>query len=198
VDAGADQSSTEGAAVQFAGAVTGGTAPYSYSWNFGDGGSMTGTSTPWHAYADNGRYTVSLTVTDSQGAAVSATAIVTVSNVAPTPSVRDKYTGTAGRVMYFSASATDPSSADAAAGFSYLWNFGDGSTSSVQNPTHTYAAAGTYAVTLQVTDKDGGIGSASSRALVSSQDGQEPLVYQENLQYLGAFRVPDGQFGASV
>ena len=57
---------------------------------------------------------------------------------------------------------------------------------------------GTYAVTLQVGDKDGAFGTATARAIISDTDGQAPLVYQGDLQYLGAFRVPDGQFGTSV
>jgi PKD repeat protein len=44
------------------------------------------------------------------------------------------------------------STADGVPPFTYLWNFGDGTTSSAQNPTHTYTNPGTYGVTLTVTD----------------------------------------------
>src|SRR5262249_61359077 len=56
-----------------------------------------------------------------------------------------------------------------AAAFSFLWNFGDGTTSTLQTPTHTYSAAGTYTVTLTVTDKDGGSGTITTTANISSQ-----------------------------
>jgi subtilisin len=48
------------------------------------------------------------------------------------------------------------------------WNFGDGSTSTVQNPSHTYAAGGTYSVGLTVTDDDGATGSVTKSVAVSS------------------------------
>ena len=59
-----------------------------YDWNWGDGSAhTTGTLTPSHTYADNGRYTVTLTVTDANNAVGTDTAVVTVSNVAPTATV---------------------------------------------------------------------------------------------------------------
>ena len=63
-----------------------GTAPYSgglqFQWNFGDGGAATGARVI-HQFADNGSYTVSLTVTDATGQSASAMAAVAVSNLAP-------------------------------------------------------------------------------------------------------------------
>src|SRR5262249_56719099 len=54
--------------------------------------------------------------------------------------------------------------------FTYLWNFGAGSTSTSRTPSHAYGAAGTYNVALTVTDKDGGSSSASTIVTV----GQAP------------------------
>ena len=48
------------------------------------------------------------------------------------------------------------------------WDFGDGGASAEQNPSHTYAAAGTYTVSLIVTDNDGATGSTSKSVTVSS------------------------------
>ncbi len=50
--------------VNFAGSATGGTPPYSYNWNFGDGGSST-LQNPTNTYSASGNYNVQLTVTDS-------------------------------------------------------------------------------------------------------------------------------------
>lgn len=64
------------AAITFTSSVSGGTPPYTYAWNFGDGGTSTAAS-PSHAYGAAGAYTVSLTVTDS----VSASDVVEKSNI---------------------------------------------------------------------------------------------------------------------
>lgn len=52
---------------------------------------------------------------------------------------------------------------------SWSWIFGDGSTSTAQNPTHTYSSAGTYTVQLTVTDNEGATGSSSQNVTVSDQ-----------------------------
>ncbi len=55
----------------------------------------------------------------------------------------------------------------------WSWDFGDGSTSTVQNPSHTYAASGTYTVSLTVTDDDGATGSTSQDVSVSDGSGSD-------------------------
>jgi PKD repeat protein len=76
--------------------------------------------------------------------------------------------------VQFLASATDPSPTDTAAGFTYLWTFGDGSSATGQAVNHTYAAAGTYSVTLRATDKDGG-SNTTTRQVVVSQGTPAPV-----------------------
>jgi PKD repeat protein len=126
------------------GAVTG------WSWDFGDGGSAT-ESDPSHTYAAAGTYTVQLTVTDNGGGMDSTSRQVTVSagggNAAPVAAFTYSCNG---RDCSFDSS---PSSDDVGIA-SYAWDFGDGASSSAANPAHTYAANGTYAVTLVVMDAD--------------------------------------------
>src|SRR5262249_3862004 len=63
----------------------------------------------------------------------------------------------------------------------------------------SYAAAGTYTVTLTVTDSYRAFSTATATAAVSAvTSGAEPLLTQSNLQYVGAFRLPSGTFGAST
>jgi PKD repeat protein len=57
----------------------------------------------------------------------------------------------------------------------WSWKFGDGGTSTTRHPSHTYAAAGTYAVTLTVTDNEGATGSQSHQVTVSSGGGGSAL-----------------------
>ena len=66
------------------------------------------------------------------------------------------FSGKAMIAIPFHASATSPSSVDKAAGFTYTWNFGDGTTGSGASPSHTYAKPGKYAVTVS-SDLNGGL-----------------------------------------
>ena len=187
VDAGADQSGREGQALSFQGTATG-TAPATYVWDFGDGTQATGSLTPSHTYRDNGVYTVTLTVTDGSGATARDTLRVTVSNVAPTVSAGGPYSANVGAAVSFLPSVSDPSPVDQAAGFTYLWNFGDGSTSTSRTPSHAYGSAGTYTVSLTVTDKDGGSSSASTVVMVGQSAGST-LPNVSNLLALWNFRA---------
>ncbi|MFO7852023.1 MAG: PKD domain-containing protein [Bacteroidota bacterium] len=63
---------------------------------------------------------------------------------------------------------------------SWSWNFGDGSTSTDQNPSHTYAAGGTYQVSLTVTDDDGATGTSSQDVTVSESGGGDGIVLTAN------------------
>ena len=207
--AGPSESGNEGSVISLVGAASGGSGALSYSWNFGDGtAATTGTLKPSHTYAIYGKYTATLTVTDSAGHAAQSSTTVTVNDVPPTVTVGDPV-GTVGTAIAFTASATDPSTQEVAAGFTYSWNFGDGSTSTLQNPSHAFAAPGTYTVTVTATDEDGRSGSGSTIVTISSapppaapppsggpsSPSNEPLLYNNNLQWLGAFTVPYQQDG---
>jgi PKD repeat protein len=166
-NAGPAKSTNEGGSVTFAGSETGGTGALTYSWTFGDGTTGTGSLTPSHVYANHGSYTATLTVTDSSGKTSSASTTVTVNDVAPTANAGGPYSGTAGTLISFKGSATDPGANDAA-GLTYLWDFGDNTTSTQQNPTHSYANAGTYNVKLTVTETSGLSSTAATTASVSA------------------------------
>src|SRR4029077_4994120 len=145
-------------------------------------------ATPSHVYADNGTYTVSLTVTDSKGAASTpATATATVANVAPTVSGPASLAANVGSPVTLSSTFRDPGTKDAP--WSYTINWGDGTattTGSVTTQTgisaaHTYVAAGTNAAVVTVTDKDGGAGSGQTLITVSQQVASVTLVGAGNI-----------------
>ncbi|MDT4928025.1 MAG: hypothetical protein QOF92_892 [Pseudonocardiales bacterium] len=123
-----------------------------YAWDFGDGGTS-GAVSPTHVYGGPGTYSVTLTVTDNQGAPNSVTHSVTVSepaNVSPTAA----FTATpSGLSVGFDGTGSVDSDGTIAG---YAWTFGDGGTSTAASPTHVYPDAGTYPVQLTVTDNRGG------------------------------------------
>jgi PKD repeat protein len=133
----------------------------SYAWSFGDGWSGTG-STAFHAYGGSGAYTVTLTVTDNLGTTGSTTRTVQVGVTNQPPVAAFNYSPAnpvAGAVVTFNASTSyDPDGVITL----YTWAFGDGWSGSNPNPTvsHPYAA-GTYSVTLTVTDNLGATGSVT-------------------------------------
>lgn len=163
VDAGPDQEVSEGSAASFVGnAVPSqpGTM-LSFLWDFGDGSQAAGTLTPQHVYDDDGVYAVRLTVNGPGGVSASDTLQVTVRNVLPSVLLGGPFTVRPGQSVAFTPNVVDPSLADAAAGFAYLWDFGDGTSSMEPAPAHVYVAAGIFTVTLQVTDKNGGRGTGT-------------------------------------
>ena len=167
-NAGADQAVDEGAAVSFAGSFTDpGTDSHTIQWDFGDGSSDSGSLTPSHSYADNGVYTVTLTVADDDGGVGTDTLAVTINNAAPTVSAGADQKANEGDEVAFSGSFSDASPADT---HTAVWNFGDGSpeVSGSLTPLHTYGDNGIYTVTLKVTDDDGGIGTSSLAVVVGN------------------------------
>ena len=143
--AGSSASGAEGSAISFAGSASGGSGALTYSWNFGDGNTTSGTQTPSHTYALYGTYTVTLTVSDAGGDVGTSTTTVTVTDVAPTVSIGGPYSGSVNVTTTFTGSAQEPSSQETSS-LTYLWNFGDGTTSTLQNPGHFYGSLGTYTV----------------------------------------------------
>ncbi|HEV8361455.1 MAG TPA: PKD domain-containing protein [Candidatus Thermoplasmatota archaeon] len=126
----------------------------SRAWDFGDGATST-EANPTHVYASLGSFTPTLSVTDNDGATASVTLpAITVVNLAPSAAFT-RTPGDANRVdpIQFTDASLDLDGSVA----SWQWDFGDGATSSAQNPTHTYSTLGTFTVHLRVTDDDGDV-----------------------------------------
>jgi len=125
----------------------------SRSWDFGDGGTSAQPN-PSHTYASAGRYTVSLRVTDDDGAADTRSRTATATAPPPEPN-QPPHAEFAVSCNALTCSFTDQSSDADGSIASWAWDFGDGATSTERNPSHTYAAEGQYSVTLRVIDDDG-------------------------------------------
>ena len=125
-----------------------GGSPASWQWSFGDG-TFSSLQNPVKQYTVPGNYTVTLTVSRTGAASSSTSHAISIANGSPViPNVTAAFGFTPGApAPGQTVSFTDQSTGSPA---SWQWNFGDGTTTSAQSPTHTYAAAGTYNVTLTV------------------------------------------------
>jgi PKD repeat protein len=129
----------------------------SRTWNFGDGGTGTGT-TPEHKYGTSGTYNVTLTVTSSKGKTASVTHLVQVTRINHEPTAAFTFSCDQLECSFDGSSSDDPDG-DVA---DYAWDFGDGNTGSGSTVDYTFASAGTRTVTLTVTDNDGGTDTKSN------------------------------------
>ena len=173
--------------------VTGGYAPLAvqftdlsknatgWKWNFGDGTNSTQQS-PVHTYLAAGTYTVNLTVSNAYG---TNSKLVTMSVKAVIP-VANFVSSVTGGFAPLSVQFTDQSKNAT----KWSWNFGDGYTSTEQNPKHTYSLAGNYNVNLTVSN---GNGTNSKLATISV-----PTIYGYSFKDLNKNKVMDsGEAGIS-
>ncbi|HOV74488.1 MAG TPA: PKD domain-containing protein [Candidatus Hydrogenedentes bacterium] len=149
--------------------VAGGSPIVGYLWDFGDGTTSTQPN-PSHTFAA-GLFTVSLTVTAQNGAQDTRTNPgYIVADAVPTASF--DWTPASGYAP-LSVAFTDTSSPGTKPITAWLWDFGDGTTSAQQNPSHTYTTAGTFTVSLTVTS-DAGSNTRTQPSTVSVQPGVAP------------------------
>ena len=144
-----------------------------WNWKFGDN-QTADVQNPEHIYSDPGTYLVVLTVTDSGGLQASGTIPVTVLPPGNNPPIANFNYSQQNRklVIDFKDTSLD---ADGTI-ISWSWDFDDNSTDTVQNPSHTFALAGTYRVTLTVTDDGGKSNSITTNVIVSPLVNQAPNI----------------------
>jgi PKD repeat protein len=154
--------SDPGVPVQFLATPSGGTAPYSVHWAFGDAAVATDVG-PAHAYGRVGSYPVQLTATDSLGQTATRSVVVAVN---PLPSVRataDLLQPVPGEVVTFTAHL-----AGGTAPLSVQWQFGDGFGDFGAVVNHSYRTNATFTATATVTDLVGQSAVAPVRVTVLS------------------------------
>jgi PKD repeat protein len=126
-----------------------------YYWDFGDGYTSILPS-PVHQYtATGGNFTVKLVLTDTTGCMDSVTSVNYIKVQAPKPAFEARDTSTICQLLEtkFTFKGTDYQS--------YFWDFGDGSTSTLQNPKHFYNTYGTYEAKLYLVGYGGCLDSTS-------------------------------------
>ena len=145
--------------------------PTAWAWTFGDGSTST-VKSPTHAYATVGTFTVTLKATNAGGSAgVTKTLIVAVP--APVASFDFSQAPTVGQTVTFTDSSTNTPT-------SWTWTFGDGGSSTIKNPTHVYATAGTFSVTLKATNA-GGSGSVTKTVNVGGGGGGTGMTIDQTI-----------------
>jgi PKD repeat protein len=128
-----------------------GSGAATFAWDFGDG-STDNTQNPSHVYADTGWYYVCLTVTDTVGGGCTDTWCDSIHVFNPPPHCNAHF-GVRGDTL---ANTLNFNHGPSSPGATYAWDFGDGSTSTDPNATHTYSAAGDYYVCLTVSNTNAG------------------------------------------
>lgn len=127
-----------------------------------------------HAYADNGTYTVSVSVTDDDSGITTATFTATISNALPVITPTSNKTGAEGSAVTISpvATYTDAGTGDTHTGRIY---WGDSATASVittggnfASVSHTYTDNGAKTITVVVTDDDGGVATGTLTATIAN------------------------------
>ncbi len=130
-----------------------------YAWDFGDGHQAEGAEVE-HSYRDPGSYLVTLRVRDDSGTAseTSSAQLEVVVNHPPIADAGPDQRVTASEARFDGRASHDPDGRLVA----WQWDFGDGALGQGPNPSHVYAAPGSYTVVLTVTD-DSGTASASAQ-----------------------------------
>ena len=155
--------------------------PTSWLWNFGDNSTSTNRN-PSHTYTTAGTYSVSLTVTNSYGSNTKTVSnFITVNPAGSEPVANFTADITTinlgGSVQFTDQSINSPTS--------WLWNFGDGSpTSTSNNPSHSYTTAGTYTVSLTVTNTYGSnTKTINNYITVNQNENNIGIIFNPNLTY---------------
>ena len=127
-----------GQEVKFTDTSTG--SPTSWQWNFGDGSTSTAQS-PSHAFAAPGFHRVSLTAGNSAGSRSRSRTLTVMPSAGAASFTYSPGSPATGKAVQFTDTSTNSPT-------SWQWHFGDGTTSTTRNPSHTYGTPAAYTVTL--------------------------------------------------
>src|SRR3989454_5777335 len=177
-----------GVTIAFTATSVGGTLPYSYAWNFGDGSTGSGAITS-HSYSSVGQYSVTVTVTDSTGKTATSSQSVTVAqpNALTAAFTYAPSAPISGQSVTFTGTASGGTSPH-----SYNWNLAG--TSKTGNPVSQSFTNGTYTISVTVTDAAGKTATSSQSLTIlpaSTGSGSVPT-----LVGWGAVRMDEAQDGS--
>ncbi|MDY0781026.1 PKD domain-containing protein, partial [Tenacibaculum sp. IB213877] len=143
----------------------------SWTWDFGDGNTST-EQNPTHIYENPGTYTVTLTTKlATTGFIDTHTKTNYVQVIGPNPDFTTSSSTIGNRPLTVNFEDNTLVSAPITG---WQWNFGDGNTSLLQNPTHTYTTLGVFDVSLTVTDIDGCSRTITKQSFIDTSDNIPP------------------------
>lgn len=148
--------------------------PTSWAWDFGDGATST-EQNPSHTYTTPGSYNVTLTSSNSAGSnSITKQYVVTVTSTTHIPGgpevsfLATPRSGTTPLAVQFTDTSTlNPTR--------WVWNFGDGHSSTMQNPSHTYTTPGNYNVSLTATNTVGTNTTTMTQFIVVAASNMTPV-----------------------
>ena len=134
-------------------------------WDFGDNSATSTLNQPVHSYANEGSYSIRLTVKDQYGCldSTSRPQYIKIRNPRAAFAVNDSVATCPPLVTSFKNTSQNYTS--------YSWNFGDGTRSAVDNPTHFYNSSGTFIAKLVVTSAGGCMDSITKTMVVRGPQG---------------------------
>ncbi len=152
----------------------------SYNWDLGEAGGPTYTASKQSKFKmelDEGDYSVTLTVEDTDGEASAVTHSFSVTNLPPVASIKADTTSvfTQESIQFSGEDSYDPEGE----ALDYLWDFGDNQTSSLKSPQHSWGMAGTYNVKLTVEDGSGQEGSTTKSVEIKSLGPTAEFVFKD-------------------
>jgi PKD repeat protein len=147
-----------------------------WAWDYGDGNSSTAQS-PSHTYKIAGTYTVLLKITTNNGCTDTISKVI---NINPTPSVGISHSIITQCLLGNSFTYTDLTTITSGSVVKYEWNLGDGTTSTLQNPKHSYTSPGSYYVSLKVTSDKGCADSISTFSSATTVAPQPKAAFSVN------------------
>ena len=169
-----------GQTVKFYGDISGGITPFTCLWDFGDGKYSAQQNTT-HIFQSDGVFNVTLTVSDALNNTNMETKEIKISE--PEPLEIDHngpFGGVVGQLLQFICSIQG-----GVPPYTTLWDFGDGNTSALTDPTHIYEKIGNYSVSLLVTDFCNNTRQIQTYATISEQQPLQVFPHGPYLSYAG-------------
>ncbi|MET0463634.1 MAG: PKD domain-containing protein [Chitinophagaceae bacterium] len=174
--------------------ATGPVSTQSYFWDFGDGTGQSNTPNISHVYQSFGNYLPKVVLLDPPGCVIPVSGIdsIRIRGSRPLFGISDSVLCDAGLVNFTdSTTSSEPIT-------SYSWNFGDGNTSTEQQPAHYYTAPGSYDITLTVSTQSGCVNTYTKTMgvrVIARPDiaisGDSTACIYDSLLHTGLFLQPD-------